>query len=64
MSEVLNVSIEYLMTGKHPFDPTVNYIRKYPGIRKIVNDLAHNPEKIIPIQFYLEGRISKEIEID
>ena len=59
MSEVLGVSLDFLLKGDRPDNLTLKIISAYPDIIKVVNKLSRNPEHIQLVIGYLEGKTEK-----
>ncbi len=57
MSEILDVSMEYLLTGKESDDPAVEIVLKYPDVKELVELLGQYPDYAQILKAYLEGKI-------
>ena len=60
IAEVLNVSVEFLLTGDETIEPAVKSLQKYPELKKIAITLGFYPNLIPIIEGYLEGRVATE----
>ena len=60
MSKVLDVTLEYILTGKEADDPAVDIVLQNPGVRDLVELLGQHPEYAPILQAYLEGKIDTQ----
>lgn len=59
IAQILNTTVEALVTGETSFDPAEMYIRKNPPLRSIVIKLGLHPELIEHFLGYIAGYMAK-----